>query len=123
MLIFPLFLDILPVIKRIFILTGSSTRKLRQKGINLLAGRALTYHLHPLTAKEQENSWQISKSLHYGHLPARFSEHGPQKYLKDYPPARCYLFYGGSTPLYIDDITVLPIEQAIRNLKQLLRPS
>jgi predicted AAA+ superfamily ATPase len=34
-----------------------------------------------------------------------------------------YLHYGGSTPLYIDDITVLPIEQAFRNLKQLLRPS
>jgi len=100
MLIFLLFLDILPV------------RKLRQKGINLLAGRALTYHLHPLTAKEQESSWQISQSLRYGHLPARFSEHDPQKYLKDYPPARCYLFYGGSAPLYIDDTTVLPIEHA-----------
>src|SRR3990170_1786168 len=31
-----------------FILTGSSARKLRRKGHNLLAGRALTYHLHPL---------------------------------------------------------------------------
>jgi predicted AAA+ superfamily ATPase len=76
--------DLIESQKRIFILTGSSARKLRQKGINLLAGRALTYHLHPLTAEEQESSWQISQSLRYGHLPARFSEHDPQKYLKDY---------------------------------------
>jgi predicted AAA+ superfamily ATPase len=76
--------DLIESQKRIFILTGSSARKLRQKGINLLAGRALTYHLHPLTAREQEDAWQISQSLRYGHLPARFSEHDPQKYLKDY---------------------------------------
>ncbi len=76
--------DLIESQKRIFILTGSSARKLRQKGINLLAGRALTYHLHPLTAREQEDAWQISESLRYGHLPARFSEHDPQKYLKDY---------------------------------------
>ena len=30
-----------------FILTGSSARKLKQQGVNLLAGRALTYHMHP----------------------------------------------------------------------------
>lgn len=76
--------DLIESQKHIFILTGSSARKLRQKGVNLLAGRALTYHLHPLTAEEQEDAWQISQSLRYGHLPARFSEHDPQKYLKDY---------------------------------------
>ncbi len=30
--------------------------------------------------------------------------------------ARCYLFYGGNVPLYLEDITVLPVEQALRNL-------
>src|SRR6059036_2751456 len=30
-----------------FVLTGSSARKLRRKGVNLLAGRALTRHMHP----------------------------------------------------------------------------
>src|SRR5207248_2893253 len=29
-----------------FILTGSSARTLRRRGVNLLAGRALTYHMH-----------------------------------------------------------------------------
>jgi uncharacterized protein len=31
-----------------FILSGSSARKLRRKGTNLLAGRALSTRLHPL---------------------------------------------------------------------------
>ncbi|MEX1328990.1 MAG: hypothetical protein AB1Z29_19475, partial [Desulfobacterales bacterium] len=55
-----------------------------------------------------------SAHVHSKHL------RGLKEFKKDYPPARCYLFYGGSTPLYIDDITVLPIEQALRNLNQLL---
>ena len=31
-----------------FVLTGSSARSLRRKGVNLLAGRAYTYHMYPL---------------------------------------------------------------------------
>ncbi len=76
--------DLIESKKHIFILTGSSARKLRQKGVNLLAGRALTYYLHPLTANEQGNAFQITQSLRFGHLPARFSENDPEKYLKDY---------------------------------------
>ncbi len=67
-----------------FILTGSSARTLRRKGVNLLAGRALTYHMHPLTVAEQESTFDIQQSLQFGHLPARFSEADPGKYLKDY---------------------------------------
>jgi len=33
-----------------FILTGSSARKLRQQGVNLLGGRAANDHLHPSRA-------------------------------------------------------------------------
>lgn len=32
-----------------FILTGSSARKLKRQGTNLLAGRAWMFHLFPLT--------------------------------------------------------------------------
>lgn len=67
-----------------FILTGSSARTLRRKGVNLLAGRALTYHMHPLTTVEQQNAFSLRDSLQFGHLPARFSENDPAKYLKDY---------------------------------------
>jgi uncharacterized protein len=67
-----------------FILTGSSARKLRKRGVNLLAGRALTYYLHPLTIREQAARFDVVKSIKLGHLPARFNEQNPQKYLKDY---------------------------------------
>jgi len=36
-----------------FILTGSSARKLKRRGTNLLAGRVATRRLHPLTFAEQ----------------------------------------------------------------------
>lgn len=35
-----------------FAMTGSSARSLRRKGTNLLAGRALTFQMHPLVAAE-----------------------------------------------------------------------
>jgi predicted AAA+ superfamily ATPase len=76
--------DLIESRKHIFILTGSSARKLRKKGVNLLAGRALTYYLHPLTVAEQEDRFHLTESLRYGHLPARFSEPDPAKYLRDY---------------------------------------
>ena len=67
-----------------FALTGSSARTLRRKGVNLLAGRALTYRMHPLTVAEQGDAFNLRDSLQLGHLPARFSESDPGKYLKDY---------------------------------------
>ena len=35
-----------------FVLTGSSARKIRRGGYNLLAGRSLSYRMYPLTATE-----------------------------------------------------------------------
>ena len=67
-----------------FILTGSSARSLRRKGVNLLAGRARTCYMHPLTAVEQGDAFDIGKSVRFGHLPARFNDPGPQRYLRDY---------------------------------------
>ncbi len=67
-----------------FVLTGSSARTLRRSGVNLLAGRALTYRMHPLTVEEQQDAFDLRDSLWLGHLPARFGEPDPVKYLKDY---------------------------------------
>lgn len=67
-----------------FVLTGSSARALRRKGVNLLAGRALTYFMHPLTVTEQQDAFDLRNSIQLGHLPARFNEYDPGKYLKDY---------------------------------------
>jgi uncharacterized protein len=52
-----------------FILTGSSARKLRREGVNLLAGRALNYRLFPLTAEELGSDFELAKAINYGTLP------------------------------------------------------
>ena len=67
-----------------FILTGSSARKLKQKDVNLLAGRALTYHLYPLTSLELKNDFSLEHALQYGNLPAIFSEKDKKRYLESY---------------------------------------
>lgn len=67
-----------------FILTGSSARSLRRKGVNLLAGRAITYHMYPLTCEELKTEFSMEESVRYGHLPAVFSEAEPMKYLSSY---------------------------------------
>ncbi len=66
-----------------FILTGSSARKLKRGGANLLAGRALTYHLHPLVSPEV-NYERLHERLNLGGLPAVFTSPVPQELLKAY---------------------------------------
>ena len=67
-----------------FVLTGSSARKLRKGGHNLLGGRALTYFMHPLTAVELGTDFNLDLSLKFGQLPSVFQEENPQKYLESY---------------------------------------
>jgi len=58
--------------KRQFILTGSSSRKLKQAGANLLAGRAWLYHLYPLNTAEMQDAFDLKKALEFGGLPDAF---------------------------------------------------
>jgi predicted AAA+ superfamily ATPase len=67
-----------------FILTGSSARSLRKRGVNLLAGRALTYYFHPLTKKELAKDFSLSHSLKYGQLPMAYTSTDPIKFLDSY---------------------------------------
>lgn len=67
-----------------FILTGSSARSLRRHGVNLLAGRALIKHMHPLTCLELKNDFQLPFSLQFGHLPAVIQHESPKDYLLSY---------------------------------------
>ena len=53
-----------------FLLTGSSARKLRKGGVNLLGGRARVQHFHPLTSNELGKYFDLNKVLHAGSLPA-----------------------------------------------------
>ena len=67
-----------------FILTGSSARTLRRSGVNLLAGRALRYEMHPLTVQELGNHFNLTYALLYGMLPAVINHAEPKKYLESY---------------------------------------
>jgi predicted AAA+ superfamily ATPase len=67
-----------------FILTGSSARQLRKQGTNLLAGRALRYAMHPLTALELGDLFDLQKALSWGLLPALLKEENPKLYLEAY---------------------------------------
>lgn len=67
-----------------FILTGSSPRKIRKKGYNLLGGRALSYALHPLTSAELGADFDLNHSLKYGCLPCVYTEADPKRYLESY---------------------------------------
>jgi predicted AAA+ superfamily ATPase len=67
-----------------FALSGSSARKLRRKGVNLLAGRALTRYLHPLTAIELGKDFDLKRALAFGCLPFACTADNPRDYLKSY---------------------------------------
>ena len=67
-----------------FILTGSSARQLRKKGVNLLAGRALIYHMHPLIIQEAKDDFQLDHALTLGLLPGTFNYDQPRRYIKSY---------------------------------------
>ena len=67
-----------------FILTGSNARKIKRKGQNLLAGRALTCYMHPLTVSELGKDFNLGLSLKYGQLPSVYMEKDPKAYLESY---------------------------------------
>lgn len=67
-----------------FILTGSSARKLKRQGVNLLAGRALKYHMHPLVIQELGTAFNFEHALTLGMLPATYTYADPSRYLATY---------------------------------------
>ena len=52
-----------------FVLTGSSARKLRKAGVDLLAGRALKLSMHPFLAAELGDAFSLDRALRNGLLP------------------------------------------------------
>ncbi len=67
-----------------FILSGSSARKLRESGVNLLAGRAINYNLFPLVSKEVGFKLDLNRQITFGMLPCSFIAANPKKYLQAY---------------------------------------
>ncbi|MCA9797276.1 MAG: AAA family ATPase, partial [Candidatus Eremiobacteraeota bacterium] len=66
-----------------FVLTGSSARKLKRGGANLLAGRALTCSLHPLVSAELGGG-QLDERIQRGSLPPVLSSPIPFEDLHAY---------------------------------------
>src|SRR3989338_9385474 len=66
-----------------FILTGSSARKLKRGGANLLGGRAATFHLFSLVSREIPD-FDLIRSLNWGTLPSIYPSDDPENDLADY---------------------------------------
>ncbi len=66
-----------------FLLTGSSARKLKYGGANLLAGRAWSASLFPLTFVEIDD-FDLLRYLNYGGLPQVYSSKEPEEELESY---------------------------------------
>jgi predicted AAA+ superfamily ATPase len=67
-----------------FVLTGSSARKLKRTGIDLLAGRALLCRLHPFMAAELGRRFSFDAALSQGLLPIVVDSDNPGEVLKTY---------------------------------------
>jgi uncharacterized protein len=67
-----------------FILTGSSARKLKRKGVDMLGGRALLCSLHPFMAAELEANFKLENALRFGLLPITASSESPDQVLRSY---------------------------------------
>lgn len=66
-----------------FILCGSSARKLKRGGANLLGGRAWRYGMHPLVSIEIEDL-DLLKALNRGLVPGHYLASGYQRSLEAY---------------------------------------
>ncbi|MCX7726563.1 MAG: AAA family ATPase [Chitinispirillaceae bacterium] len=85
-----------------FLLTGSSPRKLRRGGVNLLGGRAKFKILHPFCYKELKNLFELSKAINYGLLPSIYFSNSADEDLIAY------------TGLYLQE--EIAAERTVRNI-------
>ena len=67
-----------------FVLTGSSARKLRRSGVDLMAGRAVVRTMHPFMAAELGDSFDLPSALQRGMLPLVLGAEDPADTLQSY---------------------------------------
>jgi len=72
-----------------FVLCGSSARKLKRAGVNLLAGRALQRAMHPFVPEELGEQFDLEEAMRYGSLPIVWDSKAKQETLLAY--AQLYL--------------------------------
>ena len=67
-----------------FLLTGSSARRLRRRGVNLLGGRARSRALHPFLRVELGDRFDLDRALDHGLLPSIYFSESPAEDLAGY---------------------------------------
>ena len=67
----------------LFILCGSSARKLKRRGKNTLGGRALPVYLYPFVSAEIAD-FNIDRAVNYGMLPPHYLAKNPSRMLSAY---------------------------------------
>jgi predicted AAA+ superfamily ATPase len=70
--------------RRRFVLSGSSARKLRRGGVNLLGGRAAMTTLGPFLAAELGDDFRLADALRIGLIPLIVASREPDRALRDY---------------------------------------
>jgi len=74
--------------RRVFVLCGSSARRVRRSHANLLGGRALRYELFGLVSREIGAEFDLVRMLNHGYLPRHYLEDVPapliRAYVQDY---------------------------------------
>jgi uncharacterized protein len=90
---------------KLFVMTGSSARKLKQSGVNLLAGRAFVYHLFPFSFLELKKQFDLQRALQWGSLPPIESFQTDQERLQ---------FLQAYTHIYLKE--EISAEQVVRKL-------
>ena len=84
--------QVLPVVHQLiqnkkglkFILTGSSARKLKRTGVDLLGGRAVLRTMHPFMAGELGDGFDFKRALAEGMLPIVWRAADPADVLRTY---------------------------------------
>ncbi len=84
--------QVLPVVHQLiqkgkglkFILTGSSARKLKRTGVDLLGGRAVLRTMHPFMAGELGDGFDLKRALGEGMLPIVWRASDPADVLRTY---------------------------------------
>ena len=90
-----------------FALLGSSTRKLKTAGTNLLAGRAARKAMYPLTPAELGDDFDLGDVLRFGTIPLVWAAEDRREVLESY------------TQLYLRE--EIRAEAAVRNLPGFVR--
>ena len=67
-----------------FLLTGSSARALRRKGVNMLGGRGSDRVMHPLSWFELGERFSLDRAINHGLLPPHYLSDDPDEGLASY---------------------------------------